>query len=182
LSRFVIISGCSSAGKSTLLAELANRGYATVPEPGRRVVQHEHATGGTALPWVDVGAFVDRIVELAYRDYADAAVTTGWTFFDRGLIDALSALGTLTGVVPTRAALAAYPFHPQVFLAPPWPEIYETDAERKHGLAEAEVEYRRLAALYPTLGYETVLLPPVSVAARADYVERTLGVAAGQPH
>ena len=62
---FVIISGCSSGGKSTLLDELARRGHATVPEPGRRVVREEQASGGTALPWADTRAFVDRIVALA---------------------------------------------------------------------------------------------------------------------
>jgi predicted ATPase len=38
LDRFVVISGCSGGGKSTLLAELARRGYRTVEEPGRRIV------------------------------------------------------------------------------------------------------------------------------------------------
>ena len=66
---FVIISGCSSGGKSTLLDELARRGHATVPEPGRRVVREEQASGGTALPWADTRAFVDRIVALAKAGY-----------------------------------------------------------------------------------------------------------------
>ena len=41
--RFVIISGCSGGGKSTLLAELARRGYRVVEEPGRRIVAEELA-------------------------------------------------------------------------------------------------------------------------------------------
>jgi predicted ATPase len=39
VDRFVVISGCSGGGKSTLLAELARRGHAVVEEPGRRIVQ-----------------------------------------------------------------------------------------------------------------------------------------------
>src|SRR6516165_9149624 len=50
--RFVVISGCSSGGKSTLLAELGRRGHATVEEPGRRIVRQELAGDGSALPWV----------------------------------------------------------------------------------------------------------------------------------
>ena len=38
MDRFIILSGCSGGGKSTLLAELARRGFATVEEPGRRIV------------------------------------------------------------------------------------------------------------------------------------------------
>jgi predicted ATPase len=179
MSRFVIISGCSSGGKSTLLDELARRGHATVPEPGRRVVREEQATGGTALPWADVRAFVDRIVAMAKSDYAAASGNPRWTFFDRGLFDAISALGQLNGTGIRPELLAAYPYHRLVFLTPPWPEIYQTDGERQHGLAAAEVEYERLHREYPTLGYEVILLPKVSVTARADLVERTL---VGHPH
>jgi predicted ATPase len=174
LSRFVIISGCSSGGKSTLLEELARRGHSTVLEPGRRVVQEEQASGGTALPWVDVRAFIDRIVALAKSDYAAASGNPGWTFFDRGLFDAISGLGVLEGTGLRPELLAGYPYHRQVFLAPPWPEIYTTDGERKHGLAEAEGEYRRLLEDYPALGYEVIVLPKIGVSERADFVERAL--------
>jgi predicted ATPase len=171
---FVIISGCSSGGKSTLLDELARRGHATVPEPGRRVVREEQASGGTALPWADVRAFVDRIVALARADYAAAASNPGWTFFDRGLFDAISALGQVTGTGIRPDLLAPYPYHRQVFLTPPWPEIYETDPERQHGLAEAEREYQRLLTEYPARGYAVIILPKVTVAERADFVEDVL--------
>jgi predicted ATPase len=53
----VVISGCSGGGKSTLLSELARRGYPVVEEPGRRIVQDELAGNGAALPWVDPVAF-----------------------------------------------------------------------------------------------------------------------------
>ncbi|MPT22826.1 MAG: ATPase, partial [Starkeya sp.] len=41
MDRFVVISGCSGGGKSTLLTELARRGFAVVEEPGRRIVAEE---------------------------------------------------------------------------------------------------------------------------------------------
>jgi len=50
IERFVIISGCSSGGKSTLLAELQLRGFATVEEPGRRIVREELRGDGSACP------------------------------------------------------------------------------------------------------------------------------------
>ena len=176
MSRFVILSGCSGGGKSTLLDELARRGHAIVPEPGRRVVREEQASGGTALPWVDTAAFIDRIIAMAEADYADAAANPGWTFFDRGLFDAISALGNLNNTPLPAERLARYPYHRQVFLTPPWPEIYATDGERQHGLAEAEIEYNRLLRDYPAQGYETVILPKLPVTARADFVEARLAV------
>jgi predicted ATPase len=95
--RFVLLSGCSGGGKSTLLAALRVRGYHVVEEPGRRVVKHEFEKGGTALPWTDAAAFARRTIEVALSDREAAQEQPGWVFFDRGLIDAASALEHLTG-------------------------------------------------------------------------------------
>ena len=97
INRFVIISGCSSGGKSTLLDELCRRGYAIVEEPGRRIVRGEMLCKGTALPWVDPTAFARRCIALALADRKQARRQRGWVFFDRGLIDASVALQHLTG-------------------------------------------------------------------------------------
>ena len=83
--KFVVISGCSGGGKSTLLAELARRGHAVVEEPGRRIVIEELKTGGSALPWLDMKAFVQRAVAVSLADLAAAGANSGWVFFDRGL-------------------------------------------------------------------------------------------------
>ena len=174
MHNFVVISGCSSGGKSTLLAELGRRGHAVVEEPGRRIVQQELQSGGPALPWVDAEAFLRRAMAIAFGDRAAVAGRSGWVFFDRGLIDAAAGVELLTGEPALAPLRAAHRYHKRVFLAPPWPEIYVTDAERRHGLAEAEAEYERLLQVYPALGYELVILPKVSVSERADFVERVL--------
>ena len=175
INRFVVISGCSSGGKSTLLAELGRRGHATVEEPGRRIVREELAGEGSALPWVNGAAFARRAIGLAVADRRAAADRpAGWVFFDRGLVDAAAALQHLTGEPTLDALRQAHRYHRRVFLAPPWPEIYVTDPERRHGFDAAIAEYHRLLVVYPSLGYEVILLPKVSVAARADFVLDTL--------
>jgi predicted ATPase len=80
---FVVISGCSSGGKSTLLTELGRRGYITVEEPGRRIVKEEMLGNGLALPWVNGIAFARRAITLALADLATAIRDGGWVFFDR---------------------------------------------------------------------------------------------------
>jgi predicted ATPase len=173
MDRFVVISGCSGGGKSTLLAELAQRGYATVDEPGRRVVEQELQSGGDALPWLDPAAFARRALELAIADRA-ACRAQGWVFFDRSVVDAAAAIEHVTGEIALEALGRAYRYNECVFLAPPWPEIYATDGARRHGVAEAIAEYQRLATAYPGLGYEVMTLPKTCVAERADFVLATL--------
>ena len=170
IDRFVILSGCSGGGKSSLLDELARRGHATISEPGRRVVAEQLREGGTALPWVDPVGFLQRALMLAQADHDAAHRAKGRVFFDRGVIDAAAGLHHLTGQPDPTAMARRYRYHHRVFLVPPWPEIHVTDAERRHGLDEAMAEYDRLTAAYPALGYEIMVLPRVSVAERADIV------------
>jgi predicted ATPase len=165
-----LITGCSGGGKSTLLAELRVRGRHVVEEPGRRIVRQELETGGQCLPWVDPEAFSRRAIRMALADRVAAGAHPGWVFFDRGLIDAASALENLTGEPVLSDLDARHRYHRRVFMAPPWPEIYHTDPERRHGFEAGVAEYRRLETALPTLGYDVVLLPKAPVAARADFV------------
>jgi predicted ATPase len=174
MENFVTISGCSSGGKSTLLAELRRRGFATVDEPGRRIVIEELKRGGTALPWVDAVAFLRRAIDLSLADRADVDPSARWVFFDRGLIDAGAALEHLTGEPLIATLGGVYRYNKRVFLAPPWPEIYTLDQERRHDFDYAVAEYDRLIAVYPALGYDIHVLPKVSVAERANWIRASL--------
>jgi predicted ATPase len=107
---------------------------------------------------------------IALADRVAAGPLTGWVFFDRGLIDAAAALEHMTGEPVLTALGQANRYHRRVFLAPPWPEIYETDPERRHGLDVASTEYSRLLETYPSLGYEVSILPKVGVSERADFI------------
>jgi predicted ATPase len=174
VDRFVVISGCSGGGKSTLLAELGRRGHAVVEEPGRRIVKDELKGSGSAPPWVDEAAFARRAVTMALADRASASARKGWVFFDRGLVDAAAELQRLTGEPALQPLRQSHRYHWRVFLAPPWREIHVTDPERRHGFDAALAEYLRLLKAYPSLGYEVLVLPKVGVAERADFVLSTL--------
>lgn len=107
---------------------------------------------------------------MALADREEAQTHSGWVFFDRGLIDAASALEDLTGAPMLETLGTSHRYHRRVFMAPPWPEIYAMDAERRHGFEAGLPEYHRLQKILPTLGYELVTLPKATVSARADFV------------
>jgi predicted ATPase len=174
-----VISGCSGGGKSTLLSELAGRGFMTVEEPGRRIIKDERANGGNALPWIDMTAFAHRALDLAIADRIAVEGKFGPIFFDRGWVDAVGALEHFAGEPAEETARTAPPYHPVVFMAPPWPEIYAGDSERKHGFDDAVAEYDRLMQLYPRLGYTPALLPKIAVRDRADFILTALKASAG---
>jgi predicted ATPase len=167
-----VLSGCSGGGKSSLLAELARRGFSTVEEPGRQIVQEEQAKDGEALPWVNPNAFANRAIQLSLQAFEHTKPMAGPVFFDRSLVDAISYVSHVNGALATEHAdlLRKCRYDTTVFLAPPWEQIFVNDAERKLGFEVAVEEYERLCVCYPQFGYSPVILPKASVVERADFV------------
>ena len=54
---FFVVTGGPSAGKTSLIEELAHRGFHTIPESGRVIIREEMQSGGDALPWADRMAY-----------------------------------------------------------------------------------------------------------------------------
>ncbi|TIX86346.1 MAG: hypothetical protein E5V24_15965, partial [Mesorhizobium sp.] len=84
------------------------------------------------------------------RSYRAALEQNGPVFFNRGVPDTLSYL-RLTGLpVPDhiRNAAERFRYASPAFIAPPWPEIFRQDSERKQTLDEAERTYHALASIY----------------------------------
>lgn len=171
-SRLVVISGCSGGGKSSLLAELGRRAHPIFPEPGRQIVKEQLAIDGDALPWSGDGVkFLELALSRALHQMTQAAALGRTCFFDRGVVDAASPLIRLGATASGAAnALQRFRYARRMFMIPPWPEIYATDAERRHSLADALPEYERLQTTYAELGYEIVEVPRLSIAQRADFV------------
>lgn len=170
--RLVVLSGCSGGGKSSLLAELGRRGFAVFEEPGRQVVKEQVLIGGDALPWVNAAQFVELTVSRSIHHLTNAARADRLSFFDRGIIDQVGGLRHLNLPVPPHilTAAACLRYHERVFMAPPWPEIFANDSERRHGFDEAAASYETLLRTYESLGYQAIVLPRVSVGARADFI------------
>lgn len=174
MARLIAISGCSGGGKSSLLSALANRGFTTVEEPGRRIVREELAGDGAALPWRDPVAFARRALAMSLSDLDRVAEQSGPVFFDRGLIDAAAALVHLGHSSELDGVALENRYDRTVFLAPPWPEIHVTDEERRHDFQAAALEYDRLLRFYTELGYRTHLLPKKSTDRRVAFVIETM--------
>ncbi|MEX0369780.1 MAG: AAA family ATPase [Tateyamaria sp.] len=174
----VLITGCSGGGKSALIDALASLGFATIAEPGRRIIAEVRDTGGDALPWRNMKAFAERAVHMARADFEAAKATTGPVFFDRGLVDAAVASHHVIGTPLADILGPDRHYANPVFVAPPWPEIFRQDADRQHGFDAAVAEYDRLSDVLPRLGYTVVEVPKVPVSDRVTFVLTTLGLTA----
>jgi predicted ATPase len=167
-NNYVVISGCSSGGKSTLLSELAKRDYAVVAEPGRQIVKEQTIIEGDALPWTCLGKFLELALSRALFLFNSQQEAQKLIFFDRGIIDTVQ----LEQPQPPHFHLAArkFKYNRFVFLVPPWKEIFVNDAERQHDFESATKEFCELLIKYKHFGYEVVLVPKISVKERADFI------------
>jgi len=180
--RFVVVTGGPGSGKTTLLNNLAAAGFPSTLEAGRGVIQDQTAIGGSALPWEDRALFAELMLSWEMRSYRWAQQQFGTVLFDRALPDVVGYL-RLSGIpVPAHVSTAAatFPYHRQVFIAPPWPDIFSQDAQRRQDLAEAERTHDMMVETYTSLGYELVTLPRTNVATRTTFVTHRITAANGQ--
>jgi predicted ATPase len=172
-----VLTGGPGAGKSSVLDALAALGHATVAESGRAIIRDQVAVGGRALPWDDRALYAELMLAADMAAWRARVAEPGPVFFDRGVADVLAYL-TLEGLtVPehVRWAAAALRVRDPVFVFPPWPEIYATDAERRQDPATAARTHAAVAAVYRALGYRLVEVPRLPVAERAGFLLGRLG-------
>ena len=170
----VVLTGGPGAGKTTLLAELASMGHAIVDESARAIIAERLARGASRRP--SPADFAREILRRDLEKYVCQPQTADWVFFDRGVVDALGMLQEVAPLPSDTLAdmLAAYAYHPLVFVLPPWGEIYAQDAERDQSFADAVRVYDKVIEWYRSCGYTLHELPRGSVAQRAQYVLRVL--------
>lgn len=178
MDRFHVLTGGPGSGKTTLVERLTALGYATAPEAGRAIVRDQVAIGGPLRPEADPVAFLEAILQWELRSYRWAAALAGPVFFDRGLPDVAGAYRQLGRPVPAHvvAAVTAFRYAPVVLVAPPWPEIYVHDEERKHSWESAVRTYEVMVEAYGAAGYQLVELPRVPVEERVAFVLSRLGL------
>lgn len=175
--RLFVITGGPGSGKSTLIEALAETGIRSMPEAGRAIIRDQVAIGGEALPWSDRQAFAALMFTWEMRSYRDALRLGGPVIFDRGIPDVVGYLRLCGLPVPSHVARAARScrYHRRVLVAPPWPEIFLQDRERKQSFEEAGATHAAMIETYTALGYELIPLPLDSVEERVRFVLAAIG-------
>ena len=173
-SKLYVITGGPGVGKTTLIKALEEDGYNIVPEAARVIIQQEKAINGDGLPWKNKERYTDLILEASFRDYLRIINDhrDGICFFDRSIYDAICYAGmigyTLSEQIMKKVPDCAY--NRRVFILPPWPEIYETDNERKQTWEEAEYTFTQMKMTYLQYGYEVIDIPKDTVSSRKEFV------------
>ncbi|WP_407276175.1 AAA family ATPase [Halothiobacillus sp. DCM-1] len=174
---FHVITGASGSGKSTLIAALGELGYSTVPEAALAFMREQLGCNGKTLPITDRTAFMEAVLARSIQDYEVAKSLQTPVFFDRGIPEWLRLLNSSESNCQVAAQCR---YARTVFVAEPWPEIYVRDHERTHSFDRAAKSYVPTIAAYVQSGYETCVLPKVSVQERVAFILAQVGAGAQQ--
>ncbi len=171
----VIVSGAPGVGKTSLLAELAQRGFHTVAESARALIAERVAQGLAPRP--DPLPFARELYRRDRQKYLACPPEPTWVFFDRCAIESL---GMVHEAAPLSGAaleteLSCFAFHRTVYLLPPWEAIYRTDSERDHPFEHALRVHESLLSWYGRLGYDIQEVPRLAVPQRAQHLLQALG-------
>lgn len=169
---FFVITGGPGVGKTTLLEQLQQRGYRCVPEVARDIIREQITQKGDALPWGNIPAYTSLMLSRSIDSYRENIPEEGFLFFDRGIPDTLAYAHLTHQAISPELQQAAlnYQYNIQVFILPPWAEIYHTDTERKQTYQEAVDTYNIMYSTYESLGYTLTMVPKTSPEERTDFV------------
>ena len=167
-TRWHVITGASCSGKTTLINQLADKGFRTVPEAAREYFDHELAKGRTieeiradraSLTAHLYDVMLGREQELP----ADQVI-----FLDRGIPDG-PAFFRFAGLDPNKILPDCFQNrYAAVFLLDRFP--YQRDGVRTADDSTADYFDSWLARDYHALGYQVVRVPVLPHQERLDFV------------
>jgi predicted ATPase len=177
-TNWCVITGAPSSGKTSVVEELAHRGYAIQTEVARELIE-AGLRKGMSLEQIRDRDHVQKLQKriLKLKQAREMALhTETFVFMDRGLPDSI-VYYRLAGLDTAEAVAASRHFrYRAIFLFDRLP--IQKDGVRTESEQQAKDIDRMLEEDYRSLGYSVTRVPVLSIEARADFNHRRLGLCA----
>lgn len=172
--RRYIITGGPGSGKTSIINELAKRGYLIAPEAATDVIE-EGLQQNIQAPWMadDYHIKVSALIAKRQEGVRNSKETVA--FFDRGHLDGITYILLQRRKLPqevvdyVQATVDESFFEKKVFFIENL-EFYEQAPYRDENLEEALEKSRQIKQNYQALGYEVINIPPGTIEQRSEWI------------
>jgi predicted ATPase len=163
-----VITGAPSSGKTTLIDQLADEGFQTVPETAHLYLERERALGRKINEILKNRAHLQRILIDMQLGIEHELHANDVTFLDRAVPDCL-AFHRLFGLNPNEFLAECFHYrYASVFILDPLP--FQGNGVRDDDAAKVGYVDEWLARDYSALGYRVVRVPVLSPQERLAFV------------
>jgi len=167
-TKWHVITGASSSGKTTLIDLVTASGYQTIPEPGRQYFEGELAKGRSIVDIRENRAALTRHIYGLWLKLLSGLRATEVSFLDRGLPDSL-AFYRFAGMNPNQILADCFQHrYASVFMLNRLP--YQRDAIRAGDDASAAYFESWMLRDYTALGYDVVRVPVLEPEERLAFI------------
>jgi predicted ATPase len=167
---FYIITGGPGGGKTSVLENLASKGYNYIPETARQIIKERLSKGLAPRP--DPRTFAQQIFDQDWKNFISNSGRSSLLFFDRSFMDSACMLfdSDSQSYDNIRNTHLTNRYNNKVFIAPPWEEIYRIDSERDQSFEQSIDVYERLDKWYRQHDYDIVVLPKDTIETRIKFI------------
>ena len=168
----IVITGGPGSGKTSVVQQLQEVGFTCIHEISRSITLEARSQGIPQLFLSDPLMFSKRILEGRITQFKSVSKIDGpHVFFDRGIPDVVAYMEHVGQPYNKIFTDACQNFtYDQVFLLPPWEEIYTADNERYENFREALFLFDFLKQTYEKYGYKIHHVPIGTVEERVSYI------------
>jgi len=170
-----LIIGGPGSGKSTLLNHIEKNGFTCFHEISREIILKAQQEGIDQLFLEKPLLFSEMLLEGRINQYVNGKNTNQIVFIDRGIPDVVAYLDFINQDYPNHFIKACENHsYDQIFILPPWEEIYISDNERYESFEQALEIHHHLIQTYKKFGYQPIEVPKDTVENRYDFIINNL--------
>jgi predicted ATPase len=167
-SQWYVVTGAPSSGKTTIIEQLAQLGYKTIPEAARMIIDEGIAQGKTLEEIrIDEASFqqcvIDRNLEMEDSLPIDEVI-----FLDRAVPDSLAYYKLIGQDMGNAMVFPKRNFYRRIFCLEPL--VFVKDYARIESAETMMQLHNFFQEVYLYLGYEVILVPPIPTEDRVHFI------------
>ncbi len=172
----IVITGGPGSGKTALIQYMEKEGYPVMHEISRKVILEAQKKGIEQLFLKNPILFSEILLAERLKQFHEGKKCDETVlFYDRGLPDVTAYMDFVNVHYPLVFSEICLNYkYDEIFLLPPWEEIYEQDNERYESFEQAEKIFNFLKKGYKNYDYKIHEVPLGSINERAKFIISTI--------